>query len=544
MRLLSCFFLLLMLSVAGCKSPDPIDDIFGWPESGDRTADSLMIEFERARTGLSTSIPRDAGKKLQAHARTSRNPLVRFRAQYTLLCNYCDNNSIEEIMQQMAKTESMIDSASYPYDWHMFLSIKSDFEPDALRKYYLLTDNLKYFRQTGELSEVPRILNNLGTLMCELNDSTQARKYYRECALLCKKFGFKGYYYTSVMNEASVAPLKERVAMLRSLMNDPEVKSNPRLLSIIYPNYFADTDSILYLERAIDILESTNIDVGVTPLVYAMKGDYMSRSGEYAQGLDMINKGVSKIVVGETQPPCIPLIYRMRAEAYERIGQADSAASSWRKSLEWTERQEKKSDRGAIYNDLIQSQVKLAERNANLEMERQWLIGGLLLLFLSGAGYAVYYIMRRRKKILVGRLLRTRQAMLAQTSVLEEHKSLIASIAEHVEQKSDDMGAAEVARLLRLHRSNDDNRNSILDVQQNINPNFLVRLKQDFPSLTENQLRIASLIVAGADSRAIGSILNITQPSVHTSRYRLRTKLGLSRNDSLEAFLREYNRKA
>lgn len=532
------------MAMIGCRRSEPIDEIFSWPRSGDTTADSLMLEFERARARAlispyaSSPYPSDS---LISYARHSKNPLVRFRAEYTRCCLAFGNGDFEKAGQIISHMETLIDSASHPYDWHMMQTLKSDLEPDLLKKHNLLIDNAEYFIQAGYDSELPRIYNNLGNLMTELNDSSQAQHYYSLASRLSEKMGLDYYHCTSLMNQAAVSPRQERTAMLRRILDDPIINDIPVIHTITYCNYFMDTDSVEYIDKAIEIDEiQTKSDI--TPLIYALKGDWLSRQGRHREGIQFILKGKEAIVEGKTQSPCIPEVYEKLAQAYDRAEMPDSASANWRRVLEWHERLDYKSQRPAIYHSLIRNQTKLERRNATLAMQRQWLIAAIIGILIILIVAKTYHIMHRRRKKIMDKLKQTRQLTLAQSSVIEENQTLITSIAGHLGQK-DTVTTEEkaVIQLLKIHNSNDKNRKTLLDVQQHINPEFLIRLKKDYPALTENQLRLASLILAGADSRTIANIMNITQPSVHTSRYRLRMRLNLSRTDSLEAFLRQYN---
>lgn len=142
---------------------------------------------------------------------------------------------------------------------------------------------------------------------------------------------------------------------------------------------------------------------------------------------------------------------------------------------------------------------------------------------------------------------RNLQSIRAQQKVMEESDILIASKEEKIEEmqnfaKISEESAEILKRILRLHKSNEENRQGFLKVQQELDTRFIKNLRNDFPTLSESQIKLASLIAAGLDSRQIGNILNIEQTSVHKSRYRLRTRLGLSKEQSLEDFLRGYNR--
>ncbi len=63
---------------------------------------------------------------------------------------------------------------------------------------------------------------------------------------------------------------------------------------------------------------------------------------------------------------------------------------------------------------------------------------------------------------------------------------------------------------------------------ENINHDFIKRLKKNFSNLTENELQLCIYLRLRLSSKEIASITNITSKSVDMNRYRLRKKLNLN----------------
>ena len=62
---------------------------------------------------------------------------------------------------------------------------------------------------------------------------------------------------------------------------------------------------------------------------------------------------------------------------------------------------------------------------------------------------------------------------------------------------------------------------------------FIDRLKQKYPHLTQNDIKICSYIRMGMSSKEIASLMNIEVISAQSARYRLIKNMGLSQEDSL-----------
>jgi len=72
------------------------------------------------------------------------------------------------------------------------------------------------------------------------------------------------------------------------------------------------------------------------------------------------------------------------------------------------------------------------------------------------------------------------------------------------------------------------------------NSNFMHRLSEACPGMTENEKRLATLLRMNLSSKEIASILNISPKSVEMNRYRLRKKLQISPKENLTQFIRNF----
>lgn len=72
---------------------------------------------------------------------------------------------------------------------------------------------------------------------------------------------------------------------------------------------------------------------------------------------------------------------------------------------------------------------------------------------------------------------------------------------------------------------------------ESINKNFYVKLKNAYPGISPNDLKLCALIKLNLSIKEMSGILNISPDSVKTARYRLRKKLALNTEDSLSDFI-------
>ncbi len=73
-----------------------------------------------------------------------------------------------------------------------------------------------------------------------------------------------------------------------------------------------------------------------------------------------------------------------------------------------------------------------------------------------------------------------------------------------------------------------------------VNKDFFKKLKQQFPDLTQSELKLSALIKLRFNIKQSAAMLNISPDSVKTARYVLRKKFGLKRNENLYDFLSNF----
>ncbi|WP_143525010.1 tetratricopeptide repeat protein [Labilibacter marinus] len=72
-----------------------------------------------------------------------------------------------------------------------------------------------------------------------------------------------------------------------------------------------------------------------------------------------------------------------------------------------------------------------------------------------------------------------------------------------------------------------------------IHQGFYERLTKQFPELTTNDLKLCALVKLDLKGKEISRLLGMTEKSVHTARYRIRKKINLETNASLEEFMKK-----
>lgn len=106
----------------------------------------------------------------------------------------------------------------------------------------------------------------------------------------------------------------------------------------------------------------------------------------------------------------------------------------------------------------------------------------------------------------------------------KERERLIAELSSSIKQ--------------RLSYESDVDSQYFYAQAESLHEDFNAKLSENFPNLTQQEKRLATLLRLGFSSKYIATLMNITSKSVEISRYRLRQKLGLEKGDNLVNFIK------
>ena len=131
-------------------------------------------------------------------------------------------------------------------------------------------------------------------------------------------------------------------------------------------------------------------------------------------------------------------------------------------------------------------------------------------------------------------------SIVEQREYLESLNDIVSSISKASDQKEKDKLIHELSSSLKQRLSHDREVDAQYFTAQaeSLHEDFNAKLSENFPDLTQQEKRLATMLRLGFSSKYIATLMNITPKSVEISRYRLRQKLGLGRGDSLVNFIK------
>ena len=197
------------------------------------------------------------------------------------------------------------------------------------------------------------------------------------------------------------------------------------------------------------------------------------------------------------------------------------------------------------------AEIDLLNRQAQIDNLRKVLLGSGLIAVMIIAGLAYYGTRQKLKRNQAERekeaqafemeITSKKKELTTHTLHLVQKNELLQDISnELLEIKKEEAPAKQINRLIQVikndKQSDKDWENFMIYFEQ-IHKDFDTKLKKHFNDLTNNEIRLATLMKMNLTTKEIAAILNISPDGVKKARYRLRKKLAQENDENLQSFL-------
>lgn len=198
------------------------------------------------------------------------------------------------------------------------------------------------------------------------------------------------------------------------------------------------------------------------------------------------------------------------------------------------------------------SEIAMLEAREKVRLLQNWLLGAGLGLSFLVFGFGFYAL---RQKIKRNKLEKEKVEMelAMQKSELEFKKKELTTQALHlakkneilelVKQKAQELkksengihGYKQLIRTINFDQQDDRNWENFIQYFEQVHKDFSKTVKARYPEITKNELRLMALLKMNLSSKEIATILNISSDGIKKARQRLRKKMELSADESLES---------
>lgn len=310
-----------------------------------------------------------------------------------------------------------------------------------------------------------------------------------------------------------------------------------------YPDAIVDFESSL----------TTWKDIGspyneATSLLYL--GRTYHKQGELKKALANIDKSLE---IGKQlqDPEILAKVYLTKAETLESLKDYDAALTNFKlnksisDSIFTLKRTKATEELKTIYEtEKKEQQIALLEQEAKVSNLQKLLLGvglGLSVLVFGFGFYAIRQKLKRNKlekeKVdaelaFKKKELTTHALHLAKKNeVLEDLKQKAEALKQTDASKN---GYQQLIRTIDFDLQDDNNWKNFSRYFEEVHKDFNSNVKARFPDITANELRLLALLKMNLSSKEIANILNISQEGIKKARYRLRKKLNIATEDSLQ----------
>jgi len=360
-----------------------------------------------------------------------------------------------------------------------------------------------------------------------------AKKYLDSCFYFAKKSNFTYDQKAYLLSEKGNLILKSgKTKEAISILEESEknfIRLNPTYLTIIYyrlGNAYKANNQLLiakdYYQKALKILETDE------KKHYDYKPKILFDLSQTLNKLDQHEKA-----------------YEVLIESKKISEQLFSSQSKQNEDLlaipNLYEEELLKKDKAIKERD-----IELLEKKAILT---NFKISSITVVSLIAIGVLFFYVHRQRKKLQSQKEKQLEQKQRNNTLIGLKNKELTAFTLQLIDKEN---LINELVKDIKTHAPNNDRLIKTTQQKQlennnlwerfdqqftKVNKDFYPNLKQKFPNLTPTELKHCALIKLNFSAKEMAKLLNISLNGVNTSRYRIRKKLNLQREDSLVKFI-------
>lgn len=538
--------------------------------------DVLSNEFNRVKSTANINNV----KKLEAIAAKSNNAVLKARAELWNIRVNQINASPEDCISRLEKLRNAIPE-EYDYD-RACISYQLAGNNDRIGNYFVTYKLLQEAIPVFEKYEDNYFLGNAHLLMglnyFNISELDLAMEEIHLADTFYRKAGYPSnriYYFEATFAKSP----KEQLRLFRKSIaeggDDPgmTVQAYDKMASLFNSRNMPDSALQYISEGQKMIAEMLPDNLLLKIMLDIRRAQTLMFKGQTDSALEILKKA-EKINRQFHNEYWEKDLYGLLSTIYEAKGDHELAYQYLKKSIEAMEREMATLEAAEIPKARAREAIKRQKTQiADMEQEnknarnRFYIILLVLVIVLLGAGAVLIYILQRVKlrkienrelrtnleqEMIIKRLnlenferdIKQKDCKISSSVLLLSNKNdVLQQIGELTKQYSENRTIPEeyvsqINAMISDSLRGDDEWTRFKVHFDSVHPNFFTKLKEASDKLTENDLRLCAYLRIGMRAKDIASMLSVSPASINTNRYRIRKKLGLSKDDSLDDFIR------
>lgn len=574
-------FLILSLSIylqsLSAKSWEPVYGPF----------DSLTIKCERDMDNFARSEKcKVYVKSMYAIAKKHKNkPVLMWRSMYWDAFWMWKSSKETFAISIANKAIKLVDTVKYEYDYRRIQRLLLNCIVDKktyFESYKEYKKSLCYFTKVDDTLNIANNCVTIGNIFQELGEPNKAYDYLHRADSLYRLCNQKTYLIKNKLNIANVLNSKgERKKAIQTLLwatRQEDVKNDTVFMLQVYASLSSASNNIklteFYSRKAYRLAKKYRDEELLMQASLNMGAVYVN-TNKSDSALLFYRKVWTYLQRNKNNRFLLPTLGGM-ANSFWMQERWDSAYIYLNKFLIYQKSLRKAGNLSEVYRQESRAAIDnyeatLARQQAEAMLHRIVLILILAVVVLV-CGFACYGFWSQRRKALAKKRIQELENKELATRLKNEelqfelemdskNRELVSNSLMLIEknqmldellQRIDNGGDAgqttrstviELKNQIRAHASEEDEWHKFRAHFEQVHPGFFIRLKEMHPALTEYELRLCAYIRTGMYGKQIAMMLSVQPDSIKKSRTRLRKKLRLRQEDSLEDFLRGINKR-
>ena len=540
---------LFLLMAMACTHRKP-GGTFKW-QPLDAEFDSIAEILDIRRLDMDNDISAQLDSMRAVFRRSPRQDALRGRMAYwEAFGRFWQQHDVDSALEWLARAEAFTDSSQMPYDWaRIKLSGEIDPDMDLYSRYCSIVSCRRVFESSGDSVYMALCDNELGNIMALIGNYSMAYEYMELALGGFRSMGFGNVVPRLKMNMAALLSdmgyMERADSVIDEVLRDSSMYVNPSLENLVYMNKFLINKDTAYLRKAYEIVSarpyalrfhiSESVELGKMFLVK----NRLDSAGKYI-GFAYDHIDDEPLMEERSEIALLHLMYLLRSN------RCDGAAAVLDSCMAILDSLGRQTADEQIMNAETRRKIESVRLRETRRQERNrmliWVVAlvSVIVVLAGGAGVLMYKNkLLREKREVESRLQRSRESMAAMRLRQDTARNLLEKLHKDLDDASDCSEKHHdavnwVRKQIKMYQARVAEWDTMLESFDQIHPDFEARMLKAYPSLTKKQIEFAGYIALGLTTKQIAELLKIDAASVNTNRYRLRTKMGLDRNQSLE----------
>ena len=546
-RLLPLLIIILSIT-SGCRRNDNLSP-YGWkcisPE-----VDSLTLKLEHSwLIGANDSLRRTFVNEMRSIAdRHPEQPLLKVRADYWEGRMLIREGLDDEGMALYRRALSANDSAANPYETHrLHWAMEPPSLPFNIQSYEYLLDQTRFFEKSGDVVLAGATAMDMGSFLNGIGQTQRALRWLDRADSLFLIAGMDSIVLANRLNRcdfaAAAGDTVETVRQLYTLMADPQFRKDPNAVDLArYYLYLYGRDTVALFDAYEAVRYAPDKEDLAAMYEGFLAGVYLNR-----QQLD------SAVYYADKAVKKFDLLWntRMRIDVLAWVGEVARHTGDTGRAQEFLSRRLEEME--TLFDetkreDILNHEMAIKLAQLDYDNDRRYLRSRILtisalaiaLLAISLIAFIYYRRLNRHKLRMMEQELtneKTMRKLLATQVALQQRQTLIGDIQRSVASTDDETGHIVDSAIRTYKATAEGEASTFVETFGELHPRFIPRLLEAYPTLTTSDCRLLTLIAVGMSSKQIAGTLGIRPESVKQSRWRLRTKMHLDSDTTLESAL-------